>query len=79
MVQACLGVSIPGASNRIVFDRPYLPEGIPLLWIKGLRCGNASVDLFFERRNDAVRVEVIDKQGEVEVITTQSAERVNLG
>ena len=56
LVQACLGASVQGARNRIVFDRPYLPKGIPQLWIKGLRSSNASVDLFFERRNDAVRV-----------------------
>jgi hypothetical protein len=47
-----------------------LPKGIPQLWIKGLRSSNASVDLFFERRNDAVRVEVIDQQGDIEVVAT---------
>jgi glycogen debranching enzyme len=70
LVQACLGASIQGARNRILFDRPYLPEGIPQLWIKGLRSGNASVDLFFERRNDAVRVEATDQQGDIEVVAT---------
>jgi glycogen debranching enzyme len=78
LIQACLGVSIRGVSNRIVFDRPYLPEGIPLLWIKGLRCGYASVDLSLERQNDAVRVEINDKQGEVDVVAPQSAESINL-
>jgi len=70
LVQACLGASVHGARNRIVFDRPYLPKGIPQLWIKGLRSSNASVDLFFERRNDAVRVEVTDQQGDIEVVAT---------
>ena len=70
LVQACLGTTVQGARNRIVFDRPYLPKGIPQLWIKGLRSSNASVDLFFERRNDAVRVEVIDQQGDIEVVAT---------
>jgi glycogen debranching enzyme len=70
LVQACLGASVQGAGDRIVFDRPYLPKGIPQLWIKGLRTSNASVDLFFERRNDAVRVEVTDQQGDIEVIAT---------
>ncbi len=70
LVQACLGTTVQGARNRIVFDRPYLPKGIPQLWIKGLRSSNASVDLFFERRNDAVRVEVTDQQGDIEVVAT---------
>jgi glycogen debranching enzyme len=70
LVQACLGASVRGAGDRIVFDRPYLPKGIPQLWIKGLRTSNALVDLFFERRNDTVRVEVTDQQGDIEVITT---------
>ena len=65
-------------SNRILFDRPYLPEGIPQLWIKGLRTSKGSVDVFFERRNDAVRVEVTDQQGEIEVVVTPSAEALNL-
>jgi hypothetical protein len=78
LVQACLGVSIQAASNRILFDRPYLPEGIPQLWIKGLRISKGSVDIFFERRNDAVRVEVTDQQGEIEVVATPSAEALNI-
>ena len=28
------------------------------------------MDLFFERRNDAVRVEVTEQQGEIEVVAT---------
>jgi glycogen debranching enzyme len=78
LVQACLGVSIQGASSRILFDRPYLPEGIPQLWIKGLHTSKGSVDVFFERRNDAVRVEVTDQQGEIEVVATPSAEALNI-
>ena len=78
LVQACLGVSVQGASNRILFDSPYLPEGIPQLWIKGLRSGDSSADLFFERRNDTVRVEVIDQQGGVEVVARPSSESINI-
>jgi glycogen debranching enzyme len=76
LVQACLGGSTQAASNRVLFDRPYLPEGIPQLWIKGLRTSKGSVDLFFERRNDAVRVEVTEQQGEIEVVATPSADSV---
>jgi glycogen debranching enzyme len=70
LIQACLGLRIEGAGNRVIFERPCLPEGIPQLSIRGLRAGPASVDLFFERQADNVRVQVLEKQGEVDVIAT---------
>jgi glycogen debranching enzyme len=70
LIQSCLGVSVQGAQNRVVFNRPSLPEGIPQLSIRGLRVGEASVDLLFERQIDTVRVQVLQKQGEVEVVAT---------
>lgn len=70
LIQACLGLKIEGAHNRVVFEKPFLPEGIPQLSIRGLRAGDASVDLFFERQADNVRVQVLEKQGEVDVIAT---------
>jgi glycogen debranching enzyme len=70
LLQACLGASIQDAPSRILFERPHLPEGIPQLSIKGLRAGDAAVDLLLERRNESVRVEVTHRQGEVKVIAT---------
>jgi glycogen debranching enzyme len=70
LIQSCLGLIVQGAHNRVVFTRPALPEGIPQLSIRGLRVGEASVDLLFERQVDSVRVQVLEKQGEVEVVAT---------
>jgi glycogen debranching enzyme len=70
LIQSCLGLKIEGARSRVVFERPCLPEGIPQLSIRGLRVGNASVDLFFERQAENVRVQVLEKQGQVDVIAT---------
>lgn len=70
LIQSCLGLSVQGAHNRVVFTRPVLPEGIPQLSIRGLRVGEASVDLLFERQTDTVRVQVLEKQGDVEVVAT---------
>jgi glycogen debranching enzyme len=70
LIQACLGLTVHGAHNRVVFNRPLLPEGIPQLSIRGLRVGDASVDLLFERQVDTVRVQVLEKQGEIEVVAT---------
>jgi glycogen debranching enzyme len=70
IIQACLGLTVHGAQNQVVFERPCLPEGIPHLSIRGLRLADSSVDLHFERQADTVRVQVLEKQGEVEVVAT---------
>jgi glycogen debranching enzyme len=70
LIQSCLGLNIQGANHRVAFERPCLPEGIPQLAIRGLKVGQASVDLFFERQADNVRVQVLEKQGEVDVVAT---------
>ncbi len=70
VIQACLGLDVQGAHNRVAFERPCLPDGIPYLTIKGLKVGDSSVDLHFERQDDTVRVQVLEKQGDVEVVAT---------
>jgi glycogen debranching enzyme len=70
LIESCLGLTIQGAENRVVFNRPSLPEGIPQLSIRGLRVGEATVDLLFERQVDTVRVQVLEKRGEIEVVAT---------
>ncbi len=70
LIQACLGLNLQAAQKRVLFERPCLPEGIPHLSIHGLRLGEASVDLMFERQADTVRVQVLEKQGEVDVVAT---------
>ncbi|MGH9503500.1 MAG: amylo-alpha-1,6-glucosidase [Terriglobales bacterium] len=70
LLQSCLGLSLNAGRKQIRLDGPYLPEAIPDLWIRDLRVGDACVDLFLERRADLVRLQILDKRGEVEVITT---------
>lgn len=72
ILEACLGVSLDAERGRISFDRPYLPEGIPQLSIRNLRCGDAVVDLLLERRADSVLVHCEDKHNGIEVVTTIS-------
>jgi glycogen debranching enzyme len=67
LVESCLGISIQSRNKQVLFDQPYLPEGIPQLTIKGLRIGNASMDLFLERHANTVQVQVLEKQGDIEV------------
>lgn len=68
LLQGCLGLSLDGSKKQLVFDRPFLPEGIPQLWIRNLRIGRARTDLVLERHAGTVRLEVLEKQGDMEVV-----------
>jgi glycogen debranching enzyme len=68
LLEACLGLSIDGCQKQVVFDRPYLPEGIPQLWIRNLRIDNDRADVLLERQAGAVRIEVLEQQGDIQVV-----------
>jgi glycogen debranching enzyme len=68
LLQACLGISVDASHRRIVFDRPFLPQGIPQLSIRDLRIEDCRISLFMERDSGPVRIQVIEKHGEVEVL-----------
>ncbi len=72
ILEGCLGISVQADRGRIVFDRPFLPEGIPQLSIRGLHCGKVAVDLLLERRNDSVLVHLENKQEDIEIVTIVS-------
>jgi glycogen debranching enzyme len=69
ILQGCLGISVQAEYCRLVFDRPFLPEGISHLYIRNLRCGKAVADLVLERRGDAVLVHAERKTEELEIVT----------
>ncbi|MGH9537447.1 MAG: amylo-alpha-1,6-glucosidase [Terriglobales bacterium] len=70
LLQSCLGLSLNADKKQIRLDGPSLPEAVPELWIRDLRIGDACVDLFLERQANLVRLQILDKRGEVEIITT---------
>ncbi|HET9408348.1 MAG TPA: glycogen debranching N-terminal domain-containing protein [Candidatus Sulfotelmatobacter sp.] len=72
ILESCLGVSVQTERNRILFDHPYLPEGISQLSIRNFRCGNQSVDLFLERRGNSVLVHSDSEKSEIEILTIVS-------
>ena len=69
ILQGCLGISVEAERGRIVFDRPYLPEGISQLAIRNLRCGNSVADFLLERKEDSVLVHCENKHENVEIMT----------
>jgi glycogen debranching enzyme len=68
LVRACAGISIDGARKLVIFDRPYLPGGVPQLTIRGLTVDGARIDLYLERHSGGVRVEILQKQGSIELV-----------
>jgi glycogen debranching enzyme len=68
VLQSCLGIGMDEAGKRIVFDRPYLPDGIPQLSLKNLQAGSDSVDLQLDRQRDTVGVQVVEKRGAIKVL-----------
>ena len=72
ILEGCLGISVQAEHGRIIFDRPFLPEGIPQLSIRNLRCGKVVADLLLERRSDSVLVHRESKSDDLEIVTIAS-------
>ena len=68
VLQACLGATIDASNRRMIFDRPYLPQGIPQLSLRDLRIEDNRISLFMERDSGPVRIQVVEKHGEVAVV-----------
>jgi len=66
LLQASLGLSFSG--RQIRFHHPMLPEFLQEVWIRNLRVGEGSVDLFLKRYGDDVVINVERKRGEVELV-----------
>jgi len=69
-LQASLGLVLDAQRKQIRFEGPYLPEHFTQLWIKNLTLGTGSVDILIERRSGMVRLQTLDKRGDVEVVVT---------
>lgn len=70
LLQACLGLSFEAPARRIRFAHPLLPPFLNRVEIRQLRVADAIIDLAFERHEHDVGVNVLRKQGEVEVLVT---------
>jgi len=71
VLQACLGLRIFGAERHVLFSYPLLPESLKMIQITGLRVGEASVDLYLERHGPDVGVNVLKREGDVEVVVVK--------
>ncbi|HEU0031039.1 MAG TPA: amylo-alpha-1,6-glucosidase [Kofleriaceae bacterium] len=71
LVQACLGLDVEAGTRRVVLDRPVLPPAIPRLWIRQLEVGTARVDLVLENHRDDVSVQLVRRDGDVDIVITK--------
>ncbi len=67
MLQALLGFAPDAFAQRLRIVRPCLPDWLDWVVIRGLRVGQGTVDLRFERSGPAALVAVLQKEGEITV------------
>ncbi len=68
LLQASLGLEIDAPARQVRFRHSHLPELLETVYVRGLRVGDASLDLAIERQPVGVGVRVLGRNGDVEVI-----------
>jgi len=68
LFQACLGSKINGSNSQISFTRPHLPHSLNELRIHNLEVAGATVDLLFVRHQDDCGVNVLRRDGDVQIM-----------
>jgi glycogen debranching enzyme len=71
-LEACLGVQIHGAENRITFHNPQLPAVLERIHLNRLRVGEGVVDLLITRHGPDVDVTLLRRVGPVEVVVLKN-------
>ncbi|MBI3898036.1 MAG: amylo-alpha-1,6-glucosidase [Gammaproteobacteria bacterium] len=67
LLQACLGLSFSAEKPQLRFAHPLLPDYLHWLEIKNLRFGGAVLDLMIRRHPHDVGINVMRKEGDIEV------------
>lgn len=68
LFQACLGLTIDGPGRRFYSTRPRLPASLGELRIHNLQIGDATVDLELVRHEHDVGVNVLRRDGDVQIV-----------
>lgn len=71
LLEACLGLKVLAAERRLLFSRPVLPEFLSRVMIRGLRVGDARIDVALTRYEEVAGVDVLRRQGDVEVVVVK--------
>jgi glycogen debranching enzyme len=71
LLQACLGLSIDATQATIHFRNPMLPRALEHLTLSGLRVGDTSTDMLFQRNGADVGITILRRSGQVEVVVVK--------
>jgi glycogen debranching enzyme len=71
LLQSCLGMEISAVDRIVSFTHPMLPKSISEVRIRGLKVGDALVDLELTKQQETVGVYIPQKSGDLQVITTK--------
>jgi len=71
LLQSCLGLRIEAPRARLSFSQPVLPLFLEHIEIKNLRIGDAAVDLSLERHAKDVGINILRREGRVEIVVTK--------
>ena len=71
LLQSVMGLSIDATIPQIRLTRSVLPESLRRVWIHNLRVGSAIVDLALERLPNDVGMELLRRQGDVEIVVVK--------
>jgi glycogen debranching enzyme len=73
IVEAMLGLSANAPAKALTIERPALPDWLGSLRLEGLRVGDASVTLNFERGGEATSFTLAEQTGELNVTMAAGA------
>jgi glycogen debranching enzyme len=68
LLQACLGINVKAPERQIVFTNPILPPNIEEVRLENLGINDAECDVIVHRYSSGVSVDILRKQGDIEVI-----------
>ncbi|KJS01182.1 MAG: amylo-alpha-1,6-glucosidase [Desulfobulbaceae bacterium BRH_c16a] len=67
LLQACLGLTFSSEKPQVQFHHPHLPDYIEYVRISNMQVGNGLLDLSLRRHTHDVGINVIHKQGNVDI------------
>jgi glycogen debranching enzyme len=75
LLQTCLGLSVRAEPAEVCFTAPLLPEFLREVSVSNLRVGGATADVRLCSEGDGVRLEILRREGELEVRLEQPGVR----